>query len=82
MVLVLAEEASVVGELRESGNNNGGSMIDPSMMDPQVVVAMKQAGFDHVDDLNHNGKLDVQDVALMKIASSNVVTTPVAAPVQ
>jgi len=44
----------------------GGNMLDPSMLDPTVFKAAQQAGLDHVEDMNHNGKLDVQDVALMK----------------
>lgn len=43
-------------------------MLDPSMLDPNVFAAAKKAGLDHVDDMNHNGKLDVQDVALMTVS--------------
>ena len=47
-------------------------MFDPSM-DPTVIQAAKKAGLDHVEDLNHNGKIDVQDVALAKAAQANTV---------
>jgi hypothetical protein len=53
-------------------------MFDVSLLDPNVAAAMKNAGLDHVEDMNHNGKLDIQDVALMKAAQSNTVTTPAA----
>ena len=57
-------------------------MLDPSILDPNVFQAAKAAGLENVEDMNHNGKLDVQDVALMKMApTSNVVVTPVSEPI-
>ena len=56
-------------------------MLDPSLMDPSVFQAAQKAGLDHVDDCNHNGKIDIQDVALMTMVRSNVVTMPVEGPV-
>lgn len=56
-------------------------MFDPSMLDPATAAAMKNAGLTEVQDLNHNGKLDVQDVALMKAAASSApVQVPLAQP--
>jgi hypothetical protein len=49
-------------------------MFDVSLLDPNVAAAMKNAGLDHVEDMNHNGKLDVQDVALMQAAKPAVAT--------
>jgi hypothetical protein len=43
-------------------------MVDPSMLDPNVYQAAKAAGLENVDDLNHNGKVDIQDVALAQAA--------------
>jgi hypothetical protein len=57
-------------------------MLDPSILDPNVFQAAKAAGLENVEDMNHNGKLDIQDVALMKVAGSNAVTTPVDEPVK
>jgi purine nucleoside permease len=57
-------------------------MLDPGLLDPNVFKAAQQAGLDHVEDMNHNGKLDIQDVALMKAASSNIVSTPLSEPVK
>lgn len=45
-------------------------LVDPSMMDPSVYQAAKTAGLDNVEDMNHNGKIDVQDVALMQMQST------------
>jgi hypothetical protein len=42
-------------------------MLDPSILDPNVFQAAQKAGLDHVEDCNHNGKLDIQDVALMQL---------------
>ena len=43
-------------------------MIDPSMLDPSVLMAAQKAGLDPstLVDANINGKIDVQDVALMQ----------------
>lgn len=57
-------------------------MLDPSILDPNVFQAAKAAGLENMEDLNHNGKLDIQDVALMKVAGSNTITTPVEEPVK
>jgi len=57
-------------------------MLDPSLLDPNVFKAAQQAGLDHVEDMNHNGKLDIQDVALMKATSSNMVSTPLFEPMK
>ena len=55
-------------------------MLDPSLMDPSVYQAAKAAGLENVEDMNHNGKIDVQDVALMQAKVSTQI--PVPQPVQ
>lgn len=52
-------------------------IVDPSMMDPSVYQAAKTAGLDNVEDMNHNGKIDIQDVALMQ-AKANTTQVPLA----
>ena len=48
-------------------------MLDPTLLDPSVMKAAKAAGLNDVQDLNHNGKIDIQDVALTQ---ANVSNTP------
>ena len=45
-------------------------MLDPAMMDPTVFQAAQKAGLTEVQDMNHNGKLDIQDVALMQASKA------------
>lgn len=55
-------------------------MLDPSMLDPNVFQAAQKAGITEIQDMNHNGKLDVQDVALMQ--ANNMGAAVVAAPIE
>lgn len=57
-------------------------MFDISMLDPNVVSAMKGAGLDHIEDLNFNGKLDIQDVALMKAKAAHQLPADKIEPVK
>jgi hypothetical protein len=53
-------------------------MLDPSLLDPSVMKAAKSAGLDpsSIPDANHNGKIDVQDVALAQVSQNTSTTIP------
>lgn len=45
-------------------------IIDPTMLDPNVYQAAKAAGLVEISDLNFNGKIDIQDVALQQMKTA------------